>query len=94
MVIGRHYWILIWYGILTLGAVGLLASIYWGRQTRYRNLDEIFRGIGTICVSVGMILLLRQVFSLLGQFLLLIAFSCFVAAFILGRKTDPREHHE
>ena len=90
-VAGRRYWIAIWYGILLLGMAGLVASVYWGRQTQYRNLDEIFRGIGTICVSVGMVFLLSSVLVLLGQFLLLLAFAAFVTAFILGRKPGPHD---
>ncbi|MGE0352957.1 MAG: hypothetical protein AB7I33_17445 [Gemmatimonadales bacterium] len=88
MVFGRRYWVWIWYGILLLGVVGLLAAAYWGRQTRFRNLDEIFRGIGTIAVSLGMIFLLRGILTLLGQFLLIVALACFVTAFILGRRME------
>ena len=89
-VAGRRYWVLIWYGILMLGIAGLVASIYWGRQTHYRNLDEIFRGIGTICASIGMVLLLSSVLILLGEFLLILSVAAFVAAFILGRKIEPQ----
>ena len=89
MVIGRRYWILIWYGILLLGLLGLLSSLYWGRRTHWKNLDELIRACGTICVSVGMLLLLRQDAEWLGQVLLIVALLCFIAAFVLGRKLHP-----
>jgi vacuolar-type H+-ATPase subunit I/STV1 len=86
MVRGRRYWIVIWYGILLLGLLGLLASIYWGRQTRWKNLDELLRSIGTITVSVGMLLLLNRVAESVGQVLLVVSLVSFVLAFIYGRK--------
>jgi hypothetical protein len=89
MVIGRRYWILIWYGILLLGVLGLWASVYWGRQTRWKNLDELLRAIGTITVSTGMLFLLHGVAVLLGQLLLLAALACFITAFVYGRRHDP-----
>jgi hypothetical protein len=60
MVAGRKYWILIWYGILLLGVLGLWASLYWARRTAWKNVDEVLRAVGTILVSVGMLLLLHQ----------------------------------
>jgi vacuolar-type H+-ATPase subunit I/STV1 len=86
MVRGRRYWIVIWYGILLLGLLGLWASIYWGRQTRWKNLDELLRAIGTITVSVGMLLLLNRVAESVGQVLLVVSLISFVLAFIYGRK--------
>ena len=91
MIVGRKYWILIWYGILLLGLMGLGGALFWGRQTHWRNLDEIFRGIGTISVSVGMLLLLYRVMTGVGQLLLGVAVACFILAFIFGRKIErPR----
>ncbi len=91
MIVGRRYWILIWYGILLLGVVGLGGAIFWGRQTHWKNLDEIFRGIGTVAVSVGMLLLLYGVWLGTGQLLLIVALACFVLAFIFGRRVElPR----
>ena len=89
MVAGRSYWIAIWYGILFLGVLGLLSSLYWGRQTHWKNLDELLRAIGTITVSIGMLLLLNGVVSGLGQALLVFALLCFVIAFVLGRNAPP-----
>ena len=89
MVAGRSYWIAIWYGILFLGVLGLLSSVYWARTTRGKNLDELLRAVGTITVSVGMLLLLNGVLSGLGQLLLVLALLCFVIAFVLGRNA-PR----
>ena len=86
MIPGLRYWILIWYGLLLLGVVGLGGALYWGRQTHWKNLDEVFRGIGTILVSAGMLLLLYQVQIGLGQLLLVLALACFVLAFIFGRR--------
>ena len=91
MIAGRKYWILIWYGILLLGLMGLGGALFWGRQTHWRNLDEVFRGIGTITVSVGMLLLLYRVLTGVGQLLLAVAVACFILAFIFGRKIErPR----
>jgi hypothetical protein len=86
MVRGRRYWVVIWYGILLLGLLGLMASIYWGRQTRWKNLDELLRSVGTITVSLGMLLLLQRVAESVGQVLLLVSLISFVLAFIYGRK--------
>jgi hypothetical protein len=86
MVIGRRYWNLIWYGILLLGLLGLVPSLYWGRRTHWRNLDEVVRACGTIFVSIGMLFLLNRVSSWAGQLLMIVALGCFIAAFILGRK--------
>lgn len=85
MVAGRSVWIAIWYGILFLGVLGLWSSIYWGRQTRWRNKDELLRACGTITVSVGMLFLLNGFVTVLGQILLVLALGLFVAAFVLGR---------
>ena len=91
MIIGYRYWIWIWYGILALGVVGFLGAIHWGFQTGWRNLDEVLRGIGTITVSVGMLLLLRHTGGGAGQTLLLAALVAFVLAFIVGRERKPAE---
>lgn len=91
MVRGRRYWVVIWYGILLLGLLGLWASVYWGRQTRWKNLDELFRSIGTITVSIGMLLLLNQVAEGLGQVLLVLSLVSFIMAFIYGRKHPVAE---
>jgi hypothetical protein len=91
MIAGRRYWILIWFGILLLGLSGLGGALFWGRRTNWKNLDEIFRGIGTIAVSVGMLLLLYGVMTTAGQVLLAVALACFILAFIFGRKNErPR----
>jgi len=90
MIFGRRYWIWIWYGIFLLGVLGLAASIYWGQRTHYRNLEEIFRAMGTILVSLGMVLLLRGFWIPVGQALLVLALACFITAFILGRKAESR----
>jgi hypothetical protein len=86
---GKRYWILIWWGIMALGAVGLVAAIYWGRQTKWKNLDEVLRGIGTIAVSTGMILLLKQTGGGAGETLLLAALIAFILAFSVGREKKP-----
>jgi hypothetical protein len=86
MVAGRSFWIVIWFGIMLLGLLGFGASIYWGRETNWKNLDELLRAIGTIVVSTGMLLLLYGVATGFGQLLLVVALICFVLAFIFGRK--------
>lgn len=91
MIAGLRYWIIIWYGILLLGLAGLGGAVFWGKRTHWKNLDEIFRGIGTILVSVGMLLLLQRRAIGLGQLLLILALACFILAFIFGRRPDrPR----
>jgi hypothetical protein len=55
-MIGLRWWIMIWYGILALGVVGLVMAINWGRQVKWRNIDEILRGIGTIAALIAFVL--------------------------------------
>jgi len=86
LVAGRRLWIVIWYGILFLGVVGFWASVYWGRQTHWKNLDELLRAGGTVTASVGMLLLLYGVAGWPGQSLLVIALIAFGLAFLLGRR--------
>jgi hypothetical protein len=91
MIPGQRYWLLLWYGVLILGLLGFGAAVYWGKRTHWKNLDEIFRGIGTVSVSAGMILLLHRVWISAGQLLLVTALAWFVLAFIFGRRTErPR----
>ncbi len=87
-MIGRSYWVLIWYGILVIGTIGLVAAIYWGRKTQWKNLDEVLRAVGTVTVSAGMVLLLKRVTGGLAQALLIAALFAFVLAFVLGRRLD------
>jgi hypothetical protein len=88
-MIGKKWWILIWYGILALGVVGLVMAVNWGRHVKWKNLEEILRGIGTIAVSVGMLLLLHGAGGGAGQTLLLAALLAFVLAFAVGREEEP-----
>lgn len=98
MIAGRKYWIVVWYGILLLGVLGLWASLYWGRRTRWRNLDEVLRALGTVLVSTGMLLLLQlgrvPLWRGTGEALLAVALACFVGAFGLGRRTGARPSGE
>lgn len=89
-MIGKRWWILIWYGLLLLGVIGLVMAVNWGRHTRWRNLDEILRGIGTITCSIGMLMLLKGSGTGAGQTLLLAALIAFILAFIVGREHDNR----
>lgn len=91
MIIGRRWWIIIWYLILALGVLGLVMAVNWGRQVHWRNLDEILRGIGTISVSVGMLLLLNGTGGGgAAQTLLLAALIAFILAFLAGRERERR----
>jgi hypothetical protein len=92
MVAGRRVWIAIWYGILLLGVLGLWASVYWGRQTHWKNLDELLRAIGTITVSGGMLLLLYGVAVGAGQLLLAASAVSFILAFVWGRRHPGLAH--
>lgn len=88
MIAGKRYWVIIWVVFLVVGAVGLAASIYWGRRTGWRNLDEVLRALGTVLVSAGMILLLEQLAGGLGTALLVVALACFIGAFVTGRRVE------
>jgi hypothetical protein len=89
MIVGRRYWIWVWFGILALGVFGLAGAIHWGLQTKWRNVEEVLRGIGTICVSVGMLLLLYHTGGGAGETLLLAALIAFILAFTMGRDRQP-----
>jgi mannose/fructose/N-acetylgalactosamine-specific phosphotransferase system component IIC len=93
MIFGHDYWLWIWYGILVLGLLGFFPAVHWGRQTHWKNKDELLRATGTILVSVGMILLLWQIWNLFAYLLLGFALACFVGAFIIGRRLEEESHH-
>lgn len=89
MLVGRRYWIWVWFAILALGVFGLAGAIHWGLQTKWRNLEEVLRGVGTICVSVGMLLLLYHTGGGAGETLMLAALIAFILAFTVGRDRRP-----
>ena len=91
MVAGRPFWIVVWFGILALGLLGLSASVYWGRRTRWRNIDELLRALGTIQASVGMLLLLFGLAAWTGTSLLALALASFVTAFLAGRELQDTD---
>jgi fatty acid desaturase len=95
VVPGRWIWIVIWCGILLLGIIGFGASVYWGRQTHWKNLDELLRACGTVTAAVGMLLLLYGTSGWIGESLLVIALVFFVLAFLVGRRRTRRAqtHH-
>lgn len=90
MIVGRQYWIIIWYAILALGFLGLWAGVFWGRRTDWENLDEVLRAAGTISVSVGMLLLLNDRGGWFGEALLVTSLLCFLLALIYGRRQTRR----
>jgi hypothetical protein len=91
LIPGHWIWVAIWWGILLLGGVGLGSAVQWGRETHWRNLDEILRGAGTVAVSVGMLLLLYRRLPAFAIALLVVALVLFVAAFIAGKRVpEPR----
>jgi hypothetical protein len=94
VILGRTFWIWVWYGILLLGVIGLASALSWARHAAWRNLDEVLRAVGTITVSLGMLALLHGVRGGVGQVLLLVALAAFVLAFALGRKLDDRSPAE
>ena len=94
MVAGRGFWIFVWYGILVLGLIGLWASILWGRRLKWQNLDELLRALGTIQVSIGMLLLLYGIAERFATGLLGLALGVFVAAFVAGRNLPPPRPRE
>ena len=85
---GKRYWIWIWYAILAIGIIGLVPALQWGRQTNWRNLDEVLRAFGTICASIGMLLLLKEIVGALGYALLIVALVVFISAFVWGRRLE------
>jgi hypothetical protein len=87
VVPGRTLWIVLWYAILALGSLGLLGALFWGPDLRWRNLDEILRGVGTVVASAGMLTVLYGADGTVGQTLLASALVTFVAAYAVG---DPR----
>ena len=89
MSFGHGFWIVVWFGILLLGVVGLWASIAWGRRLRWENLDDLLRSIGTIQVSVGMLLLLYGRWPQVATGLMGLALGVFIAAFVAGRHLPP-----
>lgn len=92
MIGGRGFWILVWYGILALGLIGLWASILWGRRLKWQNLDEFLRAIGTVQVSIGMLMMLYGIAVQVATGLLGLALGVFVAAFVAGRNISNTEH--
>ncbi len=94
MIIGHRWWIVIWYGILFTGCIGLGAAAYWGRRTAWQNLDEILRAAGTILVSIGMLLILHDLDGPGAEAVLVAALLAFVAAFVVGRRGayEVRQH--
>lgn len=91
MITGKRYWVWIWWGILALGVTGFVGAIHWGLKTRWKNLDEVIRGIGTISVSAGMLLLLNGTGGGAGETLMLAALISFILAFAVGREKKPPE---
>ncbi len=85
---GRWIWIAIWSGLLLLGGVGLIGALQWGRETHWRNLDEVLRGAGTVLVSAGMILFLHGTAQPVSLFLMFLSLICFVGAFMAGKRLD------
>jgi hypothetical protein len=85
---GGALWLWIWAALLLLGLLGLWGAVQWGRETHWRNLDEVLRGAGTVLVSLGMIFFLSGQLQILGLILILLALTCFVGAFIVGKRTD------
>jgi predicted MFS family arabinose efflux permease len=77
---GYTVWFWIWVVLLLLGLAGLVGAVAWGRRTHWRNLDEVLRGLGTVSVSTGMLLLLLSRLMVLAIFLLFLALALFVAA--------------
>jgi len=90
MIAGRQYWIMIWYGILALGILGLWAGVFWAQRTGWKNVDEVLRALGTIAVSVGMLLLLYDRGGWVGELLLVTSLLCFLLALVLGRRRVAR----
>lgn len=90
-IIGLRFWIFAWYVILLMGVLGLMGAWAWGRCVRWRNRDEVVRGIGTICLSAGMLLLLHGVMPRFGATLVGLATGLFIVAYLQGSKLKRPE---
>ncbi len=86
---GRTVWVWIWVVLLVVGLLGLAGAIQWGRETHWKNLDEVLRGLGTVLVSLGMIFFLRGISQFGGMFLSFLALACFVAAMVARKQIPP-----
>lgn len=84
---GLQFWVVVWYLILALGFMGLVGAVMWRRSGRWDNRDEILRGVGTVAVSLGMLLLLYGLNQRLGQAMIAVAVGSFVLAL---RQRRPR----
>jgi hypothetical protein len=87
VVPARSLWIALWFAILALGSLGLVGALLWGPDLRWRNLDELLRGLGTVLVSAGMLAVLYGASAAMGQGLLALAVGVFASAYAVG---DPR----
>ena len=85
-ILGLRFWIFAWYVILLVGVLGLMGAWAWGRQVRWRNRDEVVRGIGTIFLSAGMLLLLHGIAPRLGAGVVGLAVGMFIVAYLQGSK--------
>ncbi len=83
---GRWIWVWVWGALLVVGLLGLAGALQWGRETHWKNMDEILRGLGTVLVSVGMIFFLKGISQLGGIILIFLALACFVAAMLAGKR--------
>lgn len=77
---GLQFWVAVWYLILALGVMGLVGALPWGRREAWRGREEILRGVGTVAVSVGMLLLLHGISPRAAQALLAAAVASFLMA--------------
>ncbi len=83
---GRWIWVWVWGALLVVGLLGLAGALQWGRETHWKNMDEILRGLGTVLVSLGMIFFLKGISQLGGIILAFLALACFVAAMLAGKR--------
>ncbi|MCU0621305.1 MAG: hypothetical protein MUC69_07375 [Gemmatimonadales bacterium] len=86
---GLEFWIVCWYAILALGVIGLAGSLLWGPGLRWRNADEILRGIGTVVVSLGMLVVLHWGLVEVGEALLAAAVGIFASAYNVSQRVRP-----
>jgi len=84
---GRTLWIVLCFAMLALGSIGLVGALLWGPDLRWRNLDELLRGLGTVLVSAGMLAVLYGADPAVGQGLLILAVGAFASAYAVG---DPK----
>lgn len=88
-ILGLQFWVAAWYFILVLGCAGLVGAVWGRREVEWHGPDEVLRGIGTVAVSIGMLVLLHGLAPGAALILLALAATSFVLAHRHRRPRRP-----